>query len=127
MQYTVIHNGATYQLPVFTRKIKRSVDEVNDQIMNEDLPLDTRVDALHEFLREIIGDENLEKALGSADLDEVDLNEMNVLYLKITREYDRPVVEFKRPEIDPTARKALAELDRAAKNVTAIQMATSKA
>ena len=44
MQYAVKHNGATYILPVFTRGMKKKIDEVNEKIANPESPVDDRVD-----------------------------------------------------------------------------------
>ena len=110
MQYAVKHNGATYILPVFTRGMKKKIDEVNEKIANPESPVDDRVDALYGFVADVLGEENVAKALGTTDPDEMDLNELNILYIRITREYDRPVREANKPELDAETRKALAEI-----------------
>ena len=126
MQYTVTYNGATCQLPKLTKNVKKKIEETNQKISNMQIPLDNRMDAMYGFLLESVGEEYLTRALGSADLDEVDMNDVNILYLKITKEYDRPLVEFNRPEMDSESKKVLQDLDKAAKNITVIQQATAK-
>ena len=126
MQYSVVHNGVTCLLPEFTRRVKKKIDEVNEKISNVTIPLDTRIDTMYAFLQESVGEENLAKALGSEDLDEVDMNDVNILYLKIVKEYDRPLEEFNRPEMSAESKKALQDLDKAAKNIATIQQATEK-
>lgn len=126
MEYKVNHNGVNCILPVFTLGIKRRVDTVNEKISDASVPLDDRVSAMHEFLTDTIGAEALAKALGSTGMDEVDLNDMNILYLKITKEYDRPVVDFNKPELDANTRKMLQELNTAASSVSSIQQAAKK-
>lgn len=126
MQYTVKHNGINCVLPTFTRSIKKRIDEMNAKLADADVSLDDRVDALHEFLTDTVGEEALTKMLGSADMDEVDLNDMNILYLKIAREYDRPVEDFNRPEFDANTKKILQEITGAAKSVESIQRVTGK-
>ena len=121
MQYTVKHNGAPYILPVFTRGMKKKIDEVNERITNPESPVDDRVDALYGFVADVLGEENAAKALGTTDPDEMDLNELNILYIRITREYDRPVREANKPELDADTRKALAEIGSLAKNAESIQ------
>lgn len=123
MQYTVNHNGTNCILPAFTRTIKKKVDEVNEKLADAEIPLDNRVDAMHGFLSETLGEETFAKVLGSADMDEVDLNDMNILYLKIAKEYDRPVTEFNKPELDANTKKILQEITGAAKSVDTIQRA----
>lgn len=121
MQYAVKHNRATYILPVFTRGMKKKIDEVNEKIANPESPVDDRVDALYGFVADVLGEENVAKALGTTDPDEMDLNELNILYIRITREYDRPVREANKPELDADTRKALAEIGSLAKNAESIQ------
>ena len=121
MKYTVKHNGATYDLPVFTRGMKKKIDEVNEKITNPESPVDDRVDALYGFVADVLGEENVAKALGTTDPDKMDLNELNILYIRITREYDRPVREANKPELDADTRKALAEIGSLAKNAESIQ------
>lgn len=121
MQYVVKHNGATYILPTFTLGMKKKIDEVNERIANPENPVDDRVDALYGFVTDTLGEENVAKALGSTDLDEIDLNDLNVLYIRITHEYDRPVREANKPELDADTRKALAEISALAKNAESIQ------
>lgn len=121
MQYAVKHNGAAYILPVFTRGMKKKIDEVNEKIANPESPVDDRVDALYGFVADVLGEENVAKALGTTDPDEMDLNELNILYIRITREYDRPVREANKPELDADTRKALAEIGSLAKNAESIQ------
>ena len=121
MQYAVKHNVATYILPVFTRGMKKKIDEVNEKIANPESPVDDRVDALYGFVADVLGEENVAKALGTTDPDEMDLNELNILYIRITREYDRPVREANKPELDADTRKALAEIGSLAKNAESIQ------
>ena len=71
MQYTVKHNGATYILPVFTRGMKKKIDEVNERITNPESSVDDRVDALYGFVADVLGEENAAKALGTTDPDEM--------------------------------------------------------
>ncbi len=121
MQYKVEHNGTSCILPAFTRNIKKKVDEVNTRLSNTDIALDDRVNSLHEFLTDTVGEETLTKVLGSADMDEIDLNDMNILYLKIAKEYDRPVADYNKPEFDANTKKILQDIAGAAKSVESIQ------
>lgn len=120
MQYRVEHNKVNCILPVFTKKIKREIDETNEQLSNAEVPLDDRVDAMYGFLKGIIGEESLSKALGNDDLDEIDLNDVSILYLKVTKEYDRPVTEFNRPVLDAETKKMLKEVADAAKSMSLV-------
>lgn len=126
MQYKVEHNKVNCILPTFTREVKRKMDAVNEQISNTDMPLDDRIDTMYGFLEEVIGEEALSRALGSNDLDEIDLNDVNILYLKVAKEYDRPVMEFNKPVLDADTKRMLQEVTNAAKSMNLVNMAAKK-
>lgn len=125
MQYSVNHNGVTCVLPAFTRSVKRKMDEVNARISDEGATLDDRLDTMHAYLTETVGEENLARMLGSSSADEIDLNDMYLLHIKIAKAYDKPMEDFSRPELDPATKKILQDLAGAAKNVDYIQRTAS--
>lgn len=126
MQYKVNHNGVNCILPVFTRGIKKKIDETNEKLSNVEISIDDRIDSMYEFLKEAVGEENLNKALGSDDLDEIDLNDLNILYLKITKEYDKPLTDFNKPEIDAETKKLFQEVNSLAKNMESVSRMAKK-
>lgn len=126
MQYIVNHNGVKCNLPVFTRGVKKKIDEVNEQIRNTDIPLDDRIDTIYDFLKETVGDENLKKSLGSDDLDEIDLNDLNIMYLEVTKAYDKPMDDFNKPEIDSETRKLFNDVNNLAKNMESVSRMAKK-
>lgn len=126
MQYKVNHNGVNCILPVFTRGIKKKIDETNEKLSNVEILIDDRIDSMYEFLKEAVGEENLNKALGSDDLDEIDLNDLNILYLKITKEYDKPLTDFNKPEIDAETKKLFQEVNSLAKNMESVSRMAKK-
>lgn len=126
MQYKVNHNSVNCTLPVFTRGVKKKIDEVNKKISDTEIPLDSRIDSMYEFLKETVGEGNLNKALGSDDLEEIDLNDLNILYLEITKEYDKPLMDFNRPEIDSDSKKVLQEINNLAKNMESVSRMIKK-
>lgn len=126
MQYKVNHTGVNCILPVFTRGIKKKIDETNEKLSNVEISIDDRIDSMYEFLKEAVGEENLNKALGSDDLDEIDLNDLNILYLKITKEYDKPLTDFNKPVIDAEAKKLFQEVNSLAKNMESVSRMAKK-
>lgn len=122
-KYTVNHNGVTCVLPAFTRSVKRKMDEVNARISDEGATLDDWLDAMHAYLTETVGEENLARMLGSSSADEIDLNDMYLLYIRIAKAYDKPVEDATKPELDPATKKILQEIAGAARNVDYIQRA----
>lgn len=123
MQYTVEYNGVKCILPTFTRSVKRKMDEVNRRISDENATIDSRIDTMHEYLTGAVGEENLARMLGSSSPDEIDLNDMYLLHIRIAKAYDKPVEDATKPELDPATKKILQDLAGAAKNVDYIQRA----
>lgn len=119
-QYKVEHNKVNFILPAFTRKVKSQIDDVNEKISDMEISLDDRIEAMQDFLRNIIGEETLSKVLGSEDPDEVDLNDLNILYLKVTKEYDKPVQKFNKPVLDAETKKMLQEVTAVANSIKTV-------
>ncbi len=123
MQYTVEYNGVKCILPAFTRAVKRKMDEVNRRISDENATIDSRIDTMYEYLTGTVGEENLARMLGSSSPDEIDLNDMYLLHIRIAKAYDKPVDDATKPELDPATKKILQEIAGAARNVDYIQRA----
>ncbi len=123
MQYTVEYNGVKCILPAFTRAVKLKMDEVNRRISDENATVDSRIDTMYEYLTGAVGEENLARMLGSSSPDEIDLNDMYLLHIRIAKAYDKPVEDATKPELDPATKKILQEIAGAARNVDYIQRA----
>lgn len=126
MEYEIKYEGTTCTLPSFTRGVKRNIDKVSQQIQNTEIDLDTRIEALYGFVKECTGAKQLEKMLGTTDMDEMDLNEINILYLKIVSAYDEPIKEYNKPVLDKETRKVFEEIEKVVRNMDSINQITKK-
>ncbi len=126
MQYKVNHNGVNAVLPSFSLGVKKRIDETTEKIADSETGIDMKVEGLYDFLKEAIGDETLEKMLGTNDIEAIDLNDLNILYMKITKEYEKPVNEFKKPVLDNETRKMFQDISNVAKSIDNINAVAAK-
>lgn len=94
MEYTVILNGRSYDLPKKNLVVAEKLDEVlkvDAQVTNAR----QKFDKMHKFVKDILGEENSKEILGSDKLEELDLSELALLVLKIDDAYKRPVAEYR--------------------------------
>lgn len=108
MEYTLTYGGKAYKLPRFTNAIRRKMEEVASQ--NAVVDSETRYKNLHNLVKEIVGTDNATEIFGSDDFEEIDLAELNAVYLKIGYTYDSIVDKVKRESaISPEDKKMVMD------------------
>lgn len=101
MEYTVIINGRSYDLP----KKNISVMEQLDAVLKVDqLKIRPRqkFEKVHAFLKDMLGEEHAKELFGSDSLDEIDLSELSIAVLKINDAYNQPLTDYKIEKIRAT-------------------------
>ena len=101
MEYTVIINGRSYDLP----KKNISVMEQLDAVLKVDqLKIRPRqkFEKVHAFLKDMLGEERAKELFGSDSLDEIDLSELSIAVLKINDAYNQPLTDYKIEKIRAT-------------------------
>lgn len=94
MEYTVIVNGKSYDLPKKTIAVAESLDEVL-KVDSTNLKIRQKMEMLHRFSKNILGEENVKEILGTDDLEKADTSALAVLVLNINEAYEKPVTEYK--------------------------------
>jgi hypothetical protein len=94
MQYTVIVNGQSYDLPKKTVKVVEEMDKVAQIDNVKGLGIRDKFKALFDFISNLVGKENAKEILGSDKLDEVDLSEVTLAFAKIKDAYDKPLEDY---------------------------------
>lgn len=120
MDYTVILNGQSYDLPKLTLSIKEKIDNVNSKISNGAIHLMERVKVQHDFMKELVGADNLEEILGTSDIKSIDLNEMSIAYVEICRSYEAPMTQKRQQAIPTETIEKMNELLKNLGNVSQI-------
>lgn len=94
MQYTVIINGQSYDLPKKTVKVVEEMDKVATIDSVKGIGIRDKFKKLYDFIVSLVGKENATEILGSDKLDEVDLSEVTLTFKKIMDAYDKPLTDY---------------------------------
>lgn len=94
MEYTIIANGKSYDLPKKTISVMSALDEVSRVDENKNLDLRQKYDRCHRFMKDILGEESCKEIFGSEHLDEIDLSEITLAVNKVIDAYEKPVNDY---------------------------------
>lgn len=95
MIYTVIaSNGQSYDMPPKTLEVIERLDKVL-KVDNEKCSIRQKYQKVLDFVKFILGDENIVEILGGKSVDEIDVGELEVLVLKIQDAYNNAVTEYR--------------------------------
>ena len=93
MAYTIIVNNRSYDLPKKTISVMEDLDSALKVDRNKNLSLREKYSQLHEFVKQMIGEEKAKECFGSDNLDEIDLSELAITVSKIHTAYNKPIEE----------------------------------
>lgn len=93
MIYTVIINDRSYDLPKKTLAITEALEQTA-KVDELNIPTREKYRKVLDCVLAILGKEATEEALGSTDLNEVDLSEVTITFRKIVDAYNRPVQDY---------------------------------
>jgi hypothetical protein len=93
MIYTVIIDDRSYDLPKKTLAVTEMLDKAADV---DKLKISTRdkYKRVLDCIVAILGQENTAEALGSTDLNELDLPDITITFRKIVDAYNKPVQDY---------------------------------
>ena len=94
MEYTIIVNGKSYDLPKKTISVMSALDEVARVDENKNLDLRQKYDRRHRFMKDILGAESSKEIFGSEHLEEIDLSEITLAVNKVIDAYEKPVNDY---------------------------------
>lgn len=94
MIHTVILDGKSYDLPKKNISIANKLDEVLKVDAQKGLNVRQKFQKLHEFTKEVLGEEVAKEVLGTELLDDVDLSELTIVVRRIIDAYDKPVMDY---------------------------------
>ena len=94
MEYTVIINGQSYDLPKKTMKVVEKMDKVAQIDNVKGIGIRDKFKALFDFIGGLVGKETAKEILGSDKLDDVDLSEVTLTFVKIKDAYDKPLEDY---------------------------------
>lgn len=122
MEYRLEINDQVYELPKFNLGMKKKIDQINKDSKNDNISLEKRVTAIHNFLKETLGEEAVNVICEGDSIETVDLQAINITYLSIVKAYDKPMEEFNSKKLEDVLNNdALARMDKLGKTVASIQ------
>ena len=93
MQYTVIFNRKSYDLPKKTMAIWEDLDSIF-KLDSTNLPNREKYKKMIEFIAKLVGQEAIEEIFGTEDLDEMDLNDIALAIFKVRDAYENPLANY---------------------------------
>ena len=93
MIYTVIINDRSYDLPKKTLAITEALEQTA-KVDELNIPTREKYRKVLECVIGLLGKEAVAEALGSTDLNEVDLSEVTIAFRKIVDGYNKPVQDY---------------------------------
>lgn len=122
MQYTVIINNESYDLPKFNLSIKKEMDIINSKISNTNIPIEDRIKVMWNFLISKLGEDNTYNICEGTSVDTADLCSINIAYLAISNAYDKPIIDYnKQSQNDLLDSDVINKINQIAKSAQAIQ------
>ncbi len=126
MQYTIIVDGRSYDLPKKTLEVVAKMDEVMKVDTNPNLTVRRKFEKLHVFLKDVVGEDNAVEMLGSANLAEIDLSELTLAVRKVIDAYEKPVADYdyekKMSPLERIPTEKIVSLAKAAQTVSSTQV-----
>ena len=93
MQYTVIFNHKSYDLPKKTMAIWEDLDLIL-KLDSTNLPNREKYKKMIEFIAKLVGQEAIVEIFGTEDLDEMDLNDITLAIFKVRDAYENPLANY---------------------------------
>ena len=94
MEYTIIVNGSSYDLPKKTLDVVESLDSVLKVDSVKGATVKQKFVKLHEFVKDLVGQDNAAEMFGSDNINEIDLSELTLTVKMICDAYDKPVADY---------------------------------
>ena len=93
MTYSIDYDGKTYELVNYTVDIASKIDSVTTVLASE-RPISDKLKLMYKTITELIGVQETETLL--KPLNQADPNAINIVFMKIVTEYEKPATEFKK-------------------------------
>lgn len=125
MEYSIIVNDKYYELPKKTVANAEKLDKALKVDSVAGLSVKDKFKKLHDFVKGMLGSENVAEMLGSEDLNEIDTAELAVIVLKINDAYEKPMADYKaermQSKIGSIPFEKLTSMTKAAQAVANVQ------
>ena len=94
MEYTIIIDGRSYDLPKKRLSVMVTMDDVMKVDSVKGYSVRQKFEKIHRFIKDLVGDDNAKEILGSDNISEIDLSEVTLTAKKIIDAYDKPITDY---------------------------------
>lgn len=127
MEYIIEVNGQDYTLPKKNLKVVESLDKVLRVDDDKTLSITKKYQRLHEFVKEIVGEEEARQMFGTDILADIELSELTLTVRKIADAYEKPVRDYKeertRAAFEGIPIEKMITMSKAVQNLTTLNNA----
>lgn len=121
MEYTIIVNEQSYDLPPKKLAVAKELDAVLKVDTVKGLSVEQKFEKLHAFMKNLVGEEAAKEMFGSDSLEEIDLAELTLAVKKVVDAYDKPITDYEadksRKEFDKIPIDKLLSISKAAEKI----------
>lgn len=97
MEYTVIYNGQSYDIPNYSIKISEKLEEI--ELLNRgNQKFRDKCKKMYDFIGEILTKQIANELIGK--FEDSDPNSINILYLEIVKSYNKPLADYNDSEVE---------------------------
>ena len=125
MEYTIIIDGRSYDLPKKTLAVMEKLDDVLSVDSVKGLTVKQKFEKLHAFVKDLVGEDNASEMFGTDNLSEIDLSELTLAVKKVVSAYENPIADYDaeiaRKKFDNVPIEKIVSLTKAAQTVSAQQ------
>lgn len=125
MEYTIIVDGRSYDLPKKTLAVTEKLDDVLRVDSVKGLTVKQKFEKLHAFVKDLVGEDNASEMFGTDNLSEIDLSELTLAVKKVVSSYEKPIADYDaeiaRKKFDNVPIEKIVSLTKAAQTVSAQQ------
>ena len=107
MEYNIIYEGRGYELPKYSIKVAEKIEKLEDA-KGSNINFKEKCKLIYGFIDFALGKEFTAEVLG--DFQEADPNTINIVYLEIVKQYNKPLTDYNNAE--STAKLDEAGIDR---------------
>ena len=126
MEYTIIVNGRSYDLPKKTLAIAEKIDEILKIDSVKGYSVRQKFEKLHVFVKKLAGEEQAAEMFGSSNLSEIDLSELTLAVRKVVDAYERPIADYdmeqQKEKLSMIPMEKIVSMTKAAQSVANLQM-----
>lgn len=95
MDYSIEINGNVIELPKYTISVMEKIEQL-EKSSNSSASAKSKLQTMYNFLCDLVGKDKIEEVIGK--FNDADPNNINITYLSIVREYNKPLNDYEMSE-----------------------------